>query len=431
MQLTIEKLIYGGDGLARLPEGKAVFVPFVLPGERVEATLTEQKPGFARARLQRVVEPSPRRVTPGCPYFGECGGCHYQHASYDAQLEFKRDILRESLLRLAKVEVERIEIHPSPPWNYRNRTRMKLGASPFAIGYYRLASHSLLPVRECPISSPLINRAINAMWKLGEAGNVPPELAEIEFFASADDARLLTELTLARKVHPDWPRLAAFSGALRTELDAVIGASVFTAGDREGIVQREDIPQRWQASFGADSLRYAVDPHLYVVSAGSFFQTNRFLTATLLNLATEGRSGGFALDLYAGAGLFSLPLSQTFREVAAVEAAPFSSADLKTNAPSNVSGYGIAVDKFLARLPRPARFDYVVADPPRGGLGEKVALALTGLGAPQITYVSCDPATLARDLRVLRAAGYEVQAAHLVDLFPQTFHIETVLHLKR
>lgn len=421
-------MIYGGDGLARMPaapgeHGKAVFVPFVLPGERVAATVVEEKPGFARAQLDSVMDPSGERVKPGCPYFGECGGCQYQHAGYERQLEIKREILRETFVRTAKVELPEGQAHASPPWNYRNRTRLKIRTKPFAIGYYRFRSHMLLPVRECPISSPLINRAIAAMWKLGESA---AGVAEIEFFADAADEKLLVELSLGERQRANWESLGAFASAVRGELPEIVGIAVLRP-ERPGIWVREKAP----ASFGEAHLSYTGDGAVYRVSGGSFFQTNRFLTSTLLSLVTSGRSGTSALDLYAGTGLFSLPLSQSYREVTAVEIAPYSFEDLKSNVPSNVKAVRATTEKYLAEMGRGARFDYVVVDPPRGGLGEKTALALAGLGAPEITYVSCDPATLARDVRVLRSAGYELAAAHLVDLFPQTFHIETVLSLKR
>src|SRR6266498_2466737 len=170
MQLKIEKLIYGGDGLARLAAddrgpGKAVFVPFVLAEERIEASITEQKRGFARGSADAVVEPSAHRVQPACQYFGRCGGCHYQHANYDHQLEVKKDILRETLRRTAKIELSNeIQVHPSPPWNYRNRSRLQVQTRPdFQAGYFKMASHDLLAVESCPISSPLINRGIAAL----------------------------------------------------------------------------------------------------------------------------------------------------------------------------------------------------------------------------------------------------------------------------
>src|SRR5580704_5171231 len=175
MQLTVEKLVYGGDGLARLPadehgRGKAMFVPFVLEGEKVEAALLEQKPGFARGRLDRILEPSSHRISPGCRYFQHCGGCHYQHTSYEHQLEIKATILRENLRRIAKLELDQeLKIHPSPAWNYRNRTRLRIQTAPeFSLGYYKFNSHELLAVEGCPISSLLINRAVAEIWQMGQ-----------------------------------------------------------------------------------------------------------------------------------------------------------------------------------------------------------------------------------------------------------------------
>ena len=200
MELTIEKLVYGGDGLARLPadergRGKAVFVPFVLEGEKVEAVLLEQKTGFARARADQILEASPQRIEPRCPYFQRCGGCHYQHTGYEHQLEIKAAILKENLRRIAKLELDTELISILP---LRGTIAIAPGCRvhttpEFALGYYKFNSHELLPVEECPISSPLINRAIAAMWQLGRAGRVFDGIREIEFFANADDTQLLVE----------------------------------------------------------------------------------------------------------------------------------------------------------------------------------------------------------------------------------------------
>src|ERR1035438_6950234 len=197
MLLSIEKLIYGGDGLARTPaaaddRSMAVFVPFVLPGEQVEAEIRQEKPGFARASVTRLIEASPHRVEPHCPYFQQCGGCHYQHIPYERQLEFKAQIFRETLQRIAKIELNNeIRLHPSPPWNYRNRTRLQVRTAPeFALGYFRFGSHEFLPVRECPISSPLLNRVMACLLEVGGL-NCPTAVEEIELFADAADERLL------------------------------------------------------------------------------------------------------------------------------------------------------------------------------------------------------------------------------------------------
>src|ERR1035438_2995887 len=210
MQLTLEKLVYGGEGLARLPtdehgRGKAVFVPFVLEGEQVEATLTEEKPGFSRARADKILEASAHRIEAGCPYFQRCGGCHYQHTSYGHQLGIKAAILKENLRRIAKLELDKeLTIHPSPPWNYRNRSRLKLQTEPeFALGYFKFNSHELLPVEQCPISSALINRAIAEFWKWGRSSQIRVPLQEVEFFANAENSELLVELFCAPEVSED------------------------------------------------------------------------------------------------------------------------------------------------------------------------------------------------------------------------------------
>jgi 23S rRNA (uracil1939-C5)-methyltransferase len=446
LPLTIEKLIYGGDGLARLPaddrgRGKAVFVPFVLTGEKIEATLTDQKPGFARAQADAIVEPSPHRVQPQCPYFKSCGGCHYQHATYAHQLEIKTEILRENLKRIAKLDLPcEIDVHPSPQWNYRNRSRLQVRNKPaFAAGYFKLASHDLLPVEQCPISSPLINRGIAALWQAGRAGKVPAGIREVEFFANADDAKLLTELTCGSEVK----RAAArtFAEDLQSQMPEITGIAAFRdtqAGERSAT------GEELLLSHGDRHLTYQTKSAAYRVTAGSFFQSNRFLIDELIKIVTQGRSGQLALDLYAGVGLFSTALARDIRHIVCVESSQTSASDLAYNLPPNGKVIEATTEQYLSRAESPGRLgkgagsvlgipkpDLVVVDPPRTGLGDRVARLLSDLAASRITYVSCDPATLARDLVVLLAAGYKVEQAHLVDLFPQTYHVESVLHLTR
>jgi 23S rRNA (uracil1939-C5)-methyltransferase len=447
--LTIEKLIYGGDGLARLPadpganeargRGKAVFVPFVLAGEKIEASLTEQKPGFARAKAEAVIEPSPHRVQPGCPYFGRCGGCHYQHVTYEHQIEIKKEILRESLRRTAKLELPfDIEVHPSPPWNYRNRSRLQVQVSPaFVAGYFKLASHELLAVEECPISSPLINRGIASLWQSGRAGKVPEGVRKVEFFANADDTQLLVDVGCAGAARRAAVRV--WAEELRAALPEIAGVVAFreaNPGDQKAGAQAILV------AVGAAYLTYQTQRAAYRVSTGSFFQTNRHLTDELVKVVTAGQAGKLALDLYAGAGLFSTALACDFHHVVSVETSQTSSADLSYNQSPNGEAVQATAEQYLARAEITERVgkgavrsqisnqpDLVVVDPPRSGLGEGVARLLATLGAPRVMYVSCDPATLARDLVTLLAAGYRVEQVHLVDLFPQTYHLESVVHL--
>ena len=473
-------MIYGGDGLARLPAGslgnkdrgpgKAVFVPFVLAGEKIEATLTEEKSGFARARAAAIVEPSPHRIQPDCPYFSRCGGCHYQHASYEHQLEIKKEILRENLRRIAKVDLQcEIQVHPAPPWNYRNRSRLQVRTRPdeFAAGYFKFASHELLPVEECPISSPLINRGIAMLWQAGRAGEAVEGVRDVEFFASSDadgnETRLLVEFLCA----PEARRAAvrAWAEDLCAAMPEIAGVVAFRE-PQKGV-------QEPLVTVGASELTYHTRSAAFRVSAGSFFQTNRFLIDELINIVTADRSGELALDLYAGVGVFSTALAWNFRHVVAVESSQTSAADLQYNLATNGQAVRSATEQYLqatyagsvhagsahagsaragaggrpmqsrseterGRVGKGAvpqkvvhRPDLIVVDPPRSGLGDRVAGALASANAPRITYVSCDPATLARDLVPLQAAGYRVEAAHLVDLFPQTYHLETIVQLVR
>ena len=455
MLLTIEKLIYGGDGLARLPadspaapnsdeasgRGKTVFVPFVLADEKIEASLTEQKSGFARAKADSIVAPSPHRVSPPCPHFTHCGGCHYQHTTYEPQLEIKKEILRESLRRLAKLELPfDIEVHPSPPWNYRNRSRLQVQTQlAFAAGYFKMASHDLLAVEECPISSPLINRGIASLWRSGRAGKVPDGVREVEFFANADDTQLLIDVSCAREARR--AAMREWAEDFRAAMPEIAGVVAFrepNPGDRKASSQEILV------TVGDAFLTYQTQRASYRVSAGSFFQTNRHLTDELVNIVTAGQSGKLALDLYAGAGLFSTALASDFHHIVSVESSQTSTADLSYNQSSNGEAVQATTEQYLARAENSGRVgkgsvlphvlnkpDLAVVDPPRSGLGERVARMLASLGAPRVVYVSCDPATLARDLVPLLAAGYRVEQVHLVDLFPQTYHLESVVHLAR
>jgi 23S rRNA (uracil1939-C5)-methyltransferase len=433
MLLTIEKLIYGGDGLARTPpdtngRSMAVFVPFVLPGERVEVEIAPGKAGFARGSVSQIVERSPGRIDPACPYFQRCGGCHYQHIPYDRQLEFKAAILRETLRRVAKIELQaEIKLHPSPPWNYRNRTRLRVQTAPeFALGYYRFGSHQFLAVRECPISSPAINQAIARLSELGGC-ECPASVDEIELFADADDERLLAWAFCRADADPEV--LSRWAEVLRRELPSIVGITFFPSRRRPDGEEVGD--QRRLAQSGASEVLYRVQDREYRVSAGAFFQVNRYLVDELVSTVAGNVDGDVALDLYAGMGLFSAALAGKFHHIFAVEASQTSYPDLVHNSPANVKAVHGRTEDHLRNWPARNRPDLIVLDPPRAGVGKTVSGLLVELGAPRVRYVSCDPATLARDLVPLLAAGYRIEEAHLFDLFPQTFHIESVMQLTR
>jgi 23S rRNA (uracil1939-C5)-methyltransferase len=436
--LSIEKLVYGGEGLARTPAGAdgrstTVLVPFVLPGERIEADVRQGKPGFSRGSLTQLIESSSERIPPRCPYFQHCGGCHYQHIPYPRQLEFKSGILRETLRRIAKIELKNdIRLHASPAWNYRNRTRLQVRTTPeFALGYFKVASHQVLAVNECPISSPLINQVIARLLEL-QGSNCPHSVEELELFANAGDDSLLAWAFCTREA--DTKELLRWAEELQGEVKEMAGVTFFPSRRRnEDEGDRED--SRPLAQSGAKHIVYRTAAHKYQVSAGAFFQVNRHLIDEMVSVVTGNTKGELALDLYAGVGLFSLALAPNFHHIFGVETSQTSHADFRQNVPANVKAVGARTEDYLSDYlgspPVRKRPDLVVLDPPRTGAGKSVVRSLVGLGAPRVRYVSCDPATLARDLAPLLAAGYHIEEAHLFDLFPETFHIESVMLLER
>jgi 23S rRNA (uracil1939-C5)-methyltransferase len=424
MKLRIEKAIYGGAGLAR-SEGKAIFVPFTLPGEEVDAHIAEDKAGYATAELDAIIEPSAERVAPPCLYFGSCGGCHYQHAAYSAQVEMKIAILRETLERAKIREIPDIDALSGEPFAYRNRVRLHVQNNPLSLCYKRRNSHANLPVGNCPVAAPALQRAIGILNQDGAKLDLASGAGEVEIFANSDESALLVSFFTQRSaaeaerwLKKTWPQFKQI-------LPALAGAAMFSS-------EKGRQPSKFIAQTGESSLRYTSGNAQYQVSLGSFFQVNRFLIGPLVQRVNEGERGSAAWDLYAGVGLFSVPLAAQFAAVTSVESAAGSVRDLRLNlrgpehrvvAAETASFLRRALDQ---RIPAP---DLIVVDPPRAGLGRDVTTMLGKLRAPRITYVSCDPATLSRDLAALLESGYRLRKMQMVDLFPQTFHLESITHL--
>ncbi|MGH9571953.1 MAG: class I SAM-dependent RNA methyltransferase [Candidatus Acidiferrales bacterium] len=425
MELKIEKLVYGGDGLGH-DSGATVFVPYVLPGEAVVATPIETKKKFVRASLARVAAPSPQRIAAPCPYFSMCGGCNYQHIPYDAQLAYKAEILRETLRRIGRVDwTGEITTHGSPPYGYRNRAQWKIrpreksedgpAKKTYELGYFRANSTALCPVEQCPIVSPLLERTLKSIRSALVAGELPRELREMEVFADSADAKLLLNATFA-----GFPARADEYAAKFRALVPEIESLLFHEPSRERM--ELDGPGFITCEAAGEHLR---------VGHFSFFQVNRFLTDELVKTVVGDVSGTTACDLYAGVGLFSLPLTRRFQRVIAVESNPAAVRDLESNA-AQAAGLTVRtaeVERAIERIKE--KIDLIVLDPPRAGLEPGAATRLARMGAQRITYVSCEPPTLARDLAVMLQGGYKVRSVDLFDLFPQTFHMETVVKLER
>lgn len=384
--------MYGGEALARV-DGRVVFAPFVLPGETAQLKVGHD----VHAELLEVVSSSPERVAPPCPLFEKCGGCHYQHAPYEFQLARKVEILREQLKRVGKIEYSgEIEIVSGPPLGYRNRAQFHV--SDGRLGYLAARSHTLIPVTgDCPVASPKLNEALAILREKVRDPQFPSFVKSIELFTNETDVQV----------------------------------NVVESGKRVARWFFDQWFPEWAKS--VEAVEYATGLGEFRVGPRSFFQINRFLIEKLVEAALGDVSGGSALDLFSGVGLFALPLANRFGQVTAVEANSGAVRDLEFNAQRagvTVRAAHARVEDFLiSEHHQPGEFDFVVADPPRAGLGKSVSARLAHLAPLRIAIVSCDPATLARDLATLK--DYEIEKLTLVDLFPQTYHMETVAHLRR
>lgn len=390
--VDVEKLVYGGEGLARV-EGQVVLTPFVLPGERIEIRTQRKKAGLLRGSTLQILQPSPQRIVPRCEYFANCGGCHYQHGEYELQLQAKRDILRETLQRLGGITYnDEIQIISGEPWNYRNRIQLHFSGR--RVGFRKAESHDLCHITHCEISSPVINNVIAKLNDAVRQREWPEFLRSLEVFTNENQI----QLNIMDSARPVAARFFEWCGSF--------------------------LP-----SLVSDAIDYHVGTHSFRISRGSFFQVNRFLIEKLISEVTGNVHGKRALDLYAGVGLFSLPLAARFSEVQAVERGASAYRDLQWN----TSAAGIATvkapaEEFLRNVKEAP--DLMVVDPPRAGLGADATAEVLRLLPPQLTYVSCDVATLARDLRKL-LASYNIKKLTMVDLFPQTYHFESIAHLER
>lgn len=436
LQVRIDQVVYGGYGLARVnePNGHAVarFVPFSLPGELVEAVET----GNANElKVLRVVNPSRERVLPECPHFGACGGCHLQMASYEEQLRIKGDVLKESLRRAGMVgPLPGIVTHSAEPRGYRNRIRLHVAheSGTLRLGYRERNSRHVLPITTCPIAAPLLwSTAERLLSSAAGDSNVQRWLksaTEIELFC--DDAMKRAQVMFLCEKDPGLPA-ESFKKAIDTlhaEVHGLAGAGAASVHPRTGQIRREI------AAWGDAGLNYAVAGERYWIARGGFFQVNRFLLPTMVRLVCGERAGESAWDLFAGVGLFARVLAQRFKRVTAVEANATAARELHSAmqraGPTHV-GVQATTLEFLRRAAiERDRPELIVLDPPRAGVGPGVCELLTKIAPAEIVYVSCDPVTLARDLATLQAK-YAIESLHLVDLFPQTYHQEAVVAIRR
>lgn len=380
--MRIERILPGGMGLAHAA-GRTLLVALAAPGDLVRARIESVRGRVAFASIVEVLEPSPVRVEPPCPYFGRCGGCDFQQMDYRAQLESKVEIIRDCLRRIARIEPGEIPITPSPlEWRYRARAQWQHDDARHRIGYYERGSHRVCDVAECPVLVPELQSTLSGLREQMSEGSLPPRSEDFQAVAGDEGVSLSPTL----------------SGEEPLEASRVILE------------------------------------HRYRFSAEGFFQINQSLLPSLVAHALDDARGGTAIDLYCGVGLFTLPLARRFNQVIGVEGNPSAAAYARRNllnaelrnSQVECAGVGTWLNE---NAHHHAPVDLVLLDPPRTGLEEGAAQGILALRPRRITYVSCDPATLARDLREIVAGGYTPESLAAFDMFPQTHHVETVVRL--
>lgn len=381
LTLRIESLVFGGNGLAHGPDGRVVFVAYAAPGELVEALVEREYPDYIEAVVSRVIEPSPDRVEPPCPLFGECGGCQLQHMAYPAQLAAKEAIVREQLRRIGKLDDACVRpiVGAASPWAYRNHLRFSTGKKYGDVGYISRRGYGLLKVEACPIADPWVNDLLPRLQGLGSG------LHQVQVRHSAETGTFL--------VNPEVP------------------GATFETGQRS---YTEDLAGR-----------------RFEVSASAFFQVNHAQAEQMVRLVGEAlpEEGRLLVDGFAGVGTFAVIFAGRFERVLAIEESHSAAKDSERNlaqAP-NVEMLVGKVEEILPGLED--RPDAIVLDPPRPGCAPPVLAAIKEFQPASVVYVSCNPATLARDLRILVDGGYTLDWVTPLDMFPQTGHIECVSRL--
>ncbi len=403
-ELTLTTLTYGGDAMGRLPDSltgagsRAVFVPFGLPGEKVRVRLTEEKRGFARGEIVEILEASPERIQPKCKHFGACGGCHYQHLSYESQLKYKADILRDQLTRIGKIEnppVKQIVASPSA-WNYRNHVQFHL-TKEGKIGFQAPNSNRVIPIFECHLPEAPINSLWPQLEFESETG-----IERVSIRSGVDDELML----VLESDSPDVP-----------ELEIEAGISVAHVFDERAVVIA-----------GEDHVTIKILDHEFRVSPASFFQVNTPMAEKMVQHILEQLpiSEAIILDVYCGVGLFSAFLATKCKQLIGIESSESACEDFGINLDEfdNVELYEDFAENVLPTLD--VKPDIVLVDPPRAGVEKEALDAIVKMNPKTIAYVSCDPSTLARDAARLINNGYKLSGVTPFDLFPQTYHIESI-----
>ena len=426
-QVTVERMIPGGKGIAFL-EKKAVFLPLVVPGDRIRIRQAADRGSYLEVLDSELVQASPDRQQPPCPYFGRCGGCDFQQMNPRRQLDSKAEILTDALHHVGRIRgaESRIVLNPSPVTVYRNRLQLRVLSRNGRVswGFFERASHRVVEIDRCRIATDALWAVLPDLQSFLERSPMTLAcLTEVEIF-QGDDQESLIDL----KLKPGTDNLSLFKEDLL--------AGRFDWGSRRMSLYLSRSQKRTLRVLGPGFVHKTVGEWKFRVSRGSFFQVNEFMLEILIQRATQGPGGSRALDLFCGVGFFTLPLATKFDLVWAVDQNAAAILDIESNARANRCRncriFHRDLDTFLRDRRRDLEeLDLVLLDPPRSGIPKTTVGRVADLKAPRVVYVSCDPSTLARDLAIFLGRGYAVESLEIVDLFPQSHHLEAIARLKR
>ncbi|HEX9094226.1 MAG TPA: 23S rRNA (uracil(1939)-C(5))-methyltransferase RlmD [Coriobacteriia bacterium] len=432
LELDVRSLAYGGDAVARAEDGRTVFVTGACPGDRVAARVTADHGRFLNTELVEVLDPSPERREPPCPYFGECGGCQWQHVSHAAQVTAKRTAVSDALTRIGGVEEAAVAevVVGGRAYGYRNKMELRHGtdaAGRLVLGLTARGTDRVVPIESCllmPERCRAVPKALmGALRYLSSGGDLGIERVAVRAATHTRDL----EVALWGEPGPFPRAMAATTLARAVKTTSLVRVLMPVAGKSRSSAKIEILggTGSWKERLGGRTMR---------VSAPSFFQVNtpvaELLVAEVMR-AVEPDGSDRVLDAYAGAGTFTLPLAESAGEVVAAEMTGAALRDLERNLETAGLDADVVGGDVVRELPSLGRFDVIVADPPRAGMDAAALRAMAAAGPRRIVYVSCDPSTLARDSKRLAEQGYSLTAAVPVDLFPQTYHIETVASFDR
>lgn len=456
IEVTIEDVAAGGEGVGKV-NGFVLFVPTAAPGDRLEVEITTLKKKYGRARIAKILEPSRRRVKPPCPVYESCGGCQFQHLDYDAQLTYKTKMVRDSIEHLGSLNG--VEVRPckgmKDPWYYRNKAQMMVAGRPYLerenkvqgaaprlrpyFGFYTQRTHRVVPVPECMIQSQANNDVLKAARDMTERlGWVPYNEKNETGFLRYVICRSTTNgdtLLILVATQPSLPNVKEFVSGLRGRVKKLKGVVLNLNPHKTNVVLGTTTRLIW----GQDHLVEEIGGLKFRISPASFFQVNPWGLRTLYasldeELKLRGRDA--VLDLYCGVGSMSLYLAKRAKRVVGIDSCGPAIEDAIINSDLNnfkntyfATG---ATEKVLPRLYQQGeRFSAAVLDPPRKGCAPEVLNTVSRMRIPRLVYISCNPATLARDLGLLAELGYTTETVQPIDMFPQTYHVESVATLSR